>query len=178
MSKRTEILISGFGGQGVVKLGQIIGQAAVNQGLFTTMLISHGTETRGGYVRSQVVISDAFIDSPVVEKADWFCAFSSVAYRRFRTLARNGVILYDPSDVVPEADGASEIAIEAGKLAEEQVGQKVFANIVFLGVLAHQFEGRISAENFLQALAEKIPRFPEKNRAAFDIGYRLAASRI
>src|SRR6185369_877723 len=86
MPERIEILISGYGGQGVVRVGQILGQAAVNQGLFTTMLISHGTETRGGYVRSQVVISDQFIDSPVVERPDYFLAFSAIAYGMFQGL--------------------------------------------------------------------------------------------
>src|SRR5262249_59140931 len=47
---RTEILISGFGGQGVIRMGQILGLCAINQGHRVTMLKSHGTETRGGYV--------------------------------------------------------------------------------------------------------------------------------
>src|SRR5213595_3705862 len=50
---RIEILISGFGGQGVIRLGQILGLTAIEQGLKVTMLKSHGTETRGGYVRAQ-----------------------------------------------------------------------------------------------------------------------------
>jgi 2-oxoglutarate ferredoxin oxidoreductase subunit gamma len=54
---RTEILISGFGGQGVVRMGQILGLCAIKQGHRVTMLKSHGTETRGGYVRAQVVLS-------------------------------------------------------------------------------------------------------------------------
>ena len=79
MAKRVEILVSGFGGQGVVRVGQILSTAAVNSGLHTTMLVSHGTETRGGYVRSQVVISDEQIDSPVIEDPDFFCALSKAA---------------------------------------------------------------------------------------------------
>ena len=50
---RTEILISGFGGQGVVRMGQILGLCAIKQGHRVTMLTSHGTETRGGYVRAR-----------------------------------------------------------------------------------------------------------------------------
>src|SRR2546426_8506096 len=64
---RTEILISGFGGQGVIRMGQILGLAAIKQGHRVTMLKSHGTETRGGYVRAQLVISPGDVDSPVVE---------------------------------------------------------------------------------------------------------------
>ena len=76
MSKRIEFLCSGFGGQGVVRVGQIIGDAAVQAGLHATMLISHGTETRGGYVRSQVIISEEPIASPVVETPTCFVALS------------------------------------------------------------------------------------------------------
>src|SRR6201984_1535149 len=92
---RTEILISGFGGQGVVRMGQILGLCAIKQGHRVTMLKSHGTETRGGYVRAQRVIPPTYVDSPVVEAADVFVAFSAPAYGRFYDLCR-GKILYDP----------------------------------------------------------------------------------
>jgi Pyruvate/2-oxoacid:ferredoxin oxidoreductase gamma subunit len=92
---RTEILISGFGGQGVIRMGQILGLCAIKQGQRVTMLKSHGTETRGGYVRAQLVISPTYVDSPVVESADVFVAFSAPAYKKFFDLCR-GKILYDP----------------------------------------------------------------------------------
>ncbi len=95
---RTEILISGFGGQGVVRMGQILGLCAINQGHRVTMLKSHGTETRGGYVRAQLVISPEDVDSPVVEHADVFVAFSQPAYRRFYDHC-DGRVLYDPEMV-------------------------------------------------------------------------------
>ena len=65
---RTEILISGFGGQGVIRMGQILGLCAIKQGHRVTMLKSHGTETRGGYVRAQLVIAPEYVDSPVVDQ--------------------------------------------------------------------------------------------------------------
>ena len=84
MKDRIEIVASGFGGQGVVRLGQILGEAAVKQGLHVTMLKSHGTEMRGGYVRSQVVFSPKIIDSPMCESPDYFVALSVAAYNRFK----------------------------------------------------------------------------------------------
>ena len=100
MKDRVEIVASGFGGQGVVRLGQILGEAAVKQGLHVTMLKSHGTEMRGGYVRSQVVLSKELIDSPMCESPDYFVALSSAAYKRFKdTLPDYGTIVYDPSFV-------------------------------------------------------------------------------
>ena len=100
---RTEILISGFGGQGVIRMGQILGLCAINQGHRVTMLKSHGTETRGGYVRAQLVISPEYVDSPVVEHADVFVAFSAPAYKKFFDHCR-GKILYDP-EMVEEIRG-------------------------------------------------------------------------
>ena len=79
MKNRIEIVASGFGGQGVVRLGQIVGEAGVKQGLHVTMLKSHGTEMRGGYVRSQVVLSKSIIDSPMCESPDYFVALSKGA---------------------------------------------------------------------------------------------------
>jgi 2-oxoglutarate ferredoxin oxidoreductase subunit gamma len=100
MKDRIEIVASGFGGQGVVRLGQIIGEAGVKQGLRVAMLKSHGTEMRGGYVRSQVVLSEDPIDSPMCESPDYFIALSGAAYERFKdTVSNNGIILYDPAFV-------------------------------------------------------------------------------
>src|SRR5438874_11331971 len=95
---RTEILISGFGGQGVIRMGQILGLAAIKQGHRVTMLKSHGTETRGGYVRAQLVISPEYVDGPVVENADVFVPFAAPAYKRFFDFCR-GKTLYDPEMV-------------------------------------------------------------------------------
>src|SRR5439155_169449 len=113
---RTEILISGFGGQGVIRMGQILGLCAIKQGHRVTMLKSHGTETRGGYVRAQLVISPRYVDSPVVENADVFVAFSAPAYRKFFDFCR-GKILYDPEMVEEVRSEAPErhVAVAAGR---------------------------------------------------------------
>ncbi|GBG57130.1 2-oxoglutarate ferredoxin oxidoreductase subunit gamma [Sporomusaceae bacterium FL31] len=170
--KRTEILISGFGGQGVVRLGQIFSTAAVHEGLYTTMLVSHGTETRGGYVRSQIVISGQPIDSPVVESPDYFCAMSKSAYTKFSSLVKAGTILYDPGYVEPDLSHiARQIAIPARDIAIQELGKDIFANIIFLGVLGQYLNKAISTESFYQALTERVPKFPNENRRAFELGY-------
>ena len=112
MKERVEIVASGFGGQGVVRLGQIIGETGVKQGLRVTMLKSHGTEMRGGYVRSQVVLSKNVIDSPMCETPDYFVALSKAAYEKFKdTVPEYGVILYDPA-FVDEIDEVLETNAE------------------------------------------------------------------
>ncbi|MCL5024038.1 MAG: 2-oxoacid:acceptor oxidoreductase family protein [Nitrospirae bacterium] len=172
---RTEILASGFGGQGVVRLGQILGEAAVKQGYRVTMLKSHGTEMRGGYVRSQLVISKEPIGSPMVENADFFVALSLAAYKAFKHLVtKNGIILYDPAFVV-ELDNTlpcTQTAIPAKDLAVEKFGRAVFANTIMLGVLAklvEEFDPKILLESILHI----IPKYQEQNEKAFELGCAL-----
>ena len=172
MAARIEILISGFGGQGVVRIGQILGQAAVNQGLYTTMLISHGTETRGGYVRSQVVISDAFIDSPVVENPAYFCAFSPIAYGMFMHLCnRQTLILHNPDLVTADpASDACHRAIAGETLAERELGNAQYANVLYLGVLSAHC-GLLVPEHIVTAIRQRLPeRSHENNIRAFELG--------
>ena len=169
---RTEILISGFGGQGVIRMGQIIGLCAIKQGHRVTMLKSHGTETRGGYVRAQLVISPDYVDSPVVEHADVFVAFSAPAYRKFYDLCR-GKVLYDPEMVAEVRADAPQrhLAVPATQLAKERFGKELFANMIMLGALT-----RVSGMDYAamtQAMLEIIPRFHEQNLAALGLGHEL-----
>ncbi|HSE94088.1 MAG TPA: 2-oxoacid:acceptor oxidoreductase family protein [Methylomirabilota bacterium] len=169
---RTEILISGFGGQGVIRMGQIIGLCAIKQGHRVTMLKSHGTETRGGYVRAQLVISPDYVDSPVVENADVFVAFSAPAYKKFFDLCR-GKVLYDPEMVTEVRPDAPErhVAVPATQLSKERFGKELFANMIMLGALT-RLSG-MDHEAMKHAMVEIIPRFHEQNLAALDAGHAL-----
>ena len=171
---RTEILISGFGGQGVVRMGQILGLCAIKQGHRVTMLKSHGTETRGGYVRAQLVISPTYVDSPVVENADVFVAFSAPAYRKFFDLCR-GKILYDPEMVEEVRPDAPErhVAVPATQLAKERFNNVLFANMIMLGALTRL--AAMDYEAMKQAMLDVIPRYHEQNLGAMETGYTLPA---
>jgi 2-oxoglutarate ferredoxin oxidoreductase subunit gamma len=170
---RTEILISGFGGQGVIRMGQILGLAAIKQGHRVTMLKSHGTETRGGYVRAQIVIAPEYVDSPVVENADVFVAFSAPAYKKFFDHCR-GKILYDPEMVEAVRAEAPErhVAVPATQLAKERLNNVLFANMIMLGALTRL--GGLDYEAMKTAMLDVIPRFHEQNLAALDLGFRLS----
>ena len=171
---RTEILISGFGGQGVIRMGQILGLCAIKQGHRVTMLKSHGTETRGGYVRAQLVVSPEEVDSPVVEHADVFVAFSAPAYRKFFACCR-GKILYDPElveELRPEAP-ERHVAVPATALSKERFNNVLFANMIMLGALTRLSGLDLAAMK--QAMLEVIPRFHEQNLAALDTGSTLPA---
>lgn len=173
MKERIEILASGFGGQGVVRLGQVMGMAAVRQGFRVTMLKSHGTEQRGGYVRAQVVISKEEIDSPLVEDPDFFCAFSMAAYNQFGHLVKDGVILYDPAFVqVDESKRVRQVPIAANDVAVEKLGRAIYANTIMIGALTKAL-GILDKEVVLSTVLDVIPKFKDENRRAFEIGYEL-----
>jgi 2-oxoglutarate ferredoxin oxidoreductase subunit gamma len=169
---RKEILVSGFGGQGVVLAGRILGYAAVLGGLRASMLISHGTETRGGYVRSQVVISDELIDSPIVETPYIFCALSQSAYNRFRHLmGPDGFVFYERDLVSPQAAcAARQTAVPAQSLAVKEFGSGLFANSIMLGLIFRRLE--LIPENLCRAALETVvPRDKDKNSAALSLGW-------
>ncbi len=172
---RTEILISGFGGQGVIRMGQIIGLCAINQGHRVTMLKSHGTEVRGGYVRAQIVIAPDYVDSPVVENADVFVAFSAPAYKKFYDCCR-GTILYDPEMVEEVRADAPErhAAIPATALSKERFNNPLFANMIMLGALTRV--AGMDLEPMRKAMLKVIPRFHEQNLQALELGSTLAVA--
>jgi len=173
VKERIEILASGFGGQGVVRLGQIIGEIAVKQGLHVAMLKSHGTEMRGGYVRSQVVISKETIDSPICESPDCFIALSSAAYNMFKDMVpEHGVILYDPAFVeeIDEGLKCTQKAIPAKTLSEENFDSPLFANSLVLGVVARLVDA-LEKDKVLESILQIMPKFHDRNRQAFQIGY-------
>ena len=173
MKERIEIVASGFGGQGVVRLGQIIGEAGVKQGLHVAMLKSHGTEMRGGYVRSQVVLSKEIIDSPMCESPDYFIALSSAAYKKFKdTVPDYGIIFYDPSfvDEIDEDLRCTQKEIPAKELSVKNFNNPIFANTLVLGVIARAVD-ELDKDVVLESILKIIPKFHDRNREAFNIGY-------
>ena len=173
MKNRIEIVASGFGGQGVVRLGQIIGEAGVKQGLHVTMLKSHGTEMRGGYVRSQVVMSKNIIDSPMCESPDYFIALSKGAYDRFKdTVPDHGLITYDPAFVeeIDEGLPCTQKAFPAKDLSMEHFNNPLFANTLVLGHIAKLIDD-LDKDVVLESVLMVIPKFHDRNRQAFEIGY-------
>ncbi|KKL19320.1 hypothetical protein LCGC14_2466630 [marine sediment metagenome] len=178
MRARTEILASGFGGQGVVRLGQILGEAAVKQGYRVSMLKSHGTEMRGGYVRSQVVMSKEAIDSPIVESPDFFVALSLAAYKAFKHQVKDGIILYDPAfvDEIDESLPCEQRPVPAKDICVEKLGKPVFANTLFLGVLSSIVE-ELDQDVVLESILHLIPKYHEENIKAFQIGCSLFADK-
>ncbi|MBN2543177.1 2-oxoacid:acceptor oxidoreductase family protein [bacterium] len=172
---RKEIRVSGFGGQGVILSGYIIGKAAsIYDGKNASFTQSYGPEARGGACAAQVVISDSNVDFPLVRDSEVLISLSQVAYNKFRTLVKpNGVVLTDEDLVKPENEenDIKTYAIPATRIAEE-LGNKIVGNIVMLGYMT-KVTGIVSKEAMMKSIGDSVPeRFKELNIEAFEKGYQ------
>ena len=152
---RKEIIVAGFGGQGVIKAALLLSAAAgIIEGREVAQTQSYGPEARGGACRSEVVISDERIDYPKALRADYFLVMSQPALDRYRDQL-------DPKETLVIADGTlvrqrpenmkKFHMINATEIAEQQLGRALFANIVLLGA----FSG-ITAVVSLEALTASL----------------------
>ena len=132
-----EIKIGGFGGQGIILAGYIIGKAAsIYSKKNATLTQSYGPESRGGACSAQVIISEDEVDYPEVLHPNILIIMSKEAYDKFiPSISKGGILLYD-SDLVEnniELDkSVKAYSIPATSLAEE-LGKKIIANIIMLG---------------------------------------------
>jgi 2-oxoglutarate ferredoxin oxidoreductase subunit gamma len=175
MKKAKQVRLSGFGGQGVVLAGTILGHAAIRDGKWVAGSSSYGAQARGGYARSDVVIGDEQVVFPHVIEADILIALSQSAYDRYvKELARDGMVIFDEQQVSPKPlEGVKQVGIPATSAALKELNQKQAANIVILGALA-SITGIVSREGLIASISENVSsRFKEGNLKALDLGYRL-----
>jgi 2-oxoglutarate ferredoxin oxidoreductase subunit gamma len=168
-----EILITGFGGQGIVLAGNIVGKAAsLGDHRESTLTQSYGPEARGGACSAQVIISDATIHYPYVRKPDILVCMSQGGYDKHAgSLKDGGTLIIDEDLVQPTGlkDG-DYFAVPATRIAEE-IGRKMMANIVMLGFFT-AVTNAVSLEAAQNAVTGSVPKGTEKmNIAAFDKGY-------
>ena len=171
---RKEIRICGFGGQGIILAGVILGEAATKCGFEAVQTQSYGPESRGGAARSEVVIADGPIDYPRVTKADVVVALSQPAYDRFAgDVVSGGAVIVDESSVT--AKGAER---QPFTTTAEQVGHKIVTNIVMVGYLGARldlFDPKVLEETVLRNVP---PGTEELNRKALAAGQELFAARV
>ena len=156
--KKTEVRISGLGGQGVVLAGQILGRAAVYDGKNAVLTQSYGAEARGSVAKSEVIISDDKIGFPIVRKCDILIAMSQEAVaKNIRDLKEDGVLFIDSSIVknVPETK-ARTFKIPVTQIAEKSFGEKLYANMLMLGALAKITE-IVSEKSMEKAIMNTVP---------------------
>ena len=179
MPNRTEIKIAGFGGQGVVLAGYILGKAgSIYSNKHATLTQSYGPESRGSACSAQVVLSDGEIFYPALIKPDILLVMSQEAETKFSgQVKKEGIILYDSSLVVPSSDGINYVGIPATELAAE-LGKKIVANMIMVGFLASQTEV-ITLEALRQAVIGVVAKqHLELNLKALYAGYSYNPSKF
>ncbi|MEG0476499.1 MAG: 2-oxoacid:acceptor oxidoreductase family protein [Raoultibacter sp.] len=137
MGKTHNIVLAGFGGQGVLFAGKVIATAGLIEGRQLSWLPSYGPEMRGGTANCSVCLSDDPIGSPLVLEPDVLIAMNQPSFDKFENvIAPGGIAIVDSTMVqrIPEIQGVRVCAIPATQLAEEN-GLKGLANIVCVGKL-------------------------------------------
>jgi 2-oxoglutarate ferredoxin oxidoreductase subunit gamma len=139
MKKNIEIRIAGFGGQGIILAGYIIGKAAaIYDNKHSTLIQSFGPEARGSSCSAQVIISDTQILYPYLIKPDVLILLSRDSFEKFNTELEDGGIMLVEKDLVQFQKHAKKISvyeIPATRLAEE-MGRKIVTNIIMVGFFA------------------------------------------
>lgn len=168
-----QIRFSGFGGQGVVLAGLLLGQAGAIEGKYVSGSNSYGAQARGSGCRSEIVLSESPVDFPHLTATDILIAMSQGAYDLYSGEVRedSGLILYDQDLVTPkEILKITQIGIPATHLAIERLKNKQVANIVFLGALI-ELTRIVSPKSLRKAISMHVPpRFRPLNLKAFQLG--------
>ncbi len=175
----TEIRVAGFGGQGVILAGMIIGRAAaIHDGKYVTLTQSFGPEARGSACSVQVIVSTERILYPYLTQPDVLVAMSQEAFTRFAPELKPGGLLLYEQDLI-RLDGlrpeVQSFGIPATRLAEE-LGRKLVLNLVMVGFTT-AVTGIAKPEALRTAIPESVPPGTETlNLAAFEKGleYGLA----
>lgn len=168
---------AGFGGQGIISLGQIWVYCAMKEGKNVTFFPFYGAEKRGGVARASVIVSDDEIASPLVTKPDSALVMNSDSLPICEEILKEGGLLLVNSTLVkesPKRAGLNLVKVEATALAE-QLGNVRFANMVAMGAVA-KLTGALTLTD-IEAILKKffsedkhkfIPSNVEAIRAGFD----------
>lgn len=176
---RYEIRLCGFGGQGVALAGKIVGAAVSIYGDRNSVTTqSYGPESRGGASASNIVISDSEVDFPYVTEPDIFICLSKEAYLKHIDSLKEGGWLFYEENLVPVDDRIEKAShiykIPATKIAENELGKRIVANIVMLGFFAELNE-LVDEQAILKAVLHFVPqRFKALNERAFKTGKEYA----
>jgi len=178
---RTEIRLTGFGGQGIILSGYIIGKAAaIHDKKQATFTQSYGPESRGGACSAQVIISDEPIDYPHLIALSILVVMSQEGYNEYAPTLRDEALLIVDEDLVEGGELAADVkllSVPATRLAEE-MGRKIVANIVMLGFFAAVTDV-VSVEAMREAVRTSVPKGTEElNLKAFGKGYEYGESVI
>jgi len=173
-----EIIIAGFGGQGVLSMGKILAYSGVMQNQEVSWMPSYGPEMRGGTANVTVIVSDERISSPILNKYDTAIILNQQSLDKFENSVKpGGLLIYDPNGITrhPQRKDISIYSIAAADEAAKMGLSKVFNMMVLGGFL--KLKPIVKMENIRKGLEKSLPARHHKlipdNEKAIQIGQDL-----
>ena len=155
---KEEIIISGFGGQGVLSMGKLLAYAAMMEGKEVSWLPAYGPQQRGGTVNCTVIVSDNKIPSPIISHYTTAILLNQPSIEKFMPAVKSGgTLIYDTSGIIapPTNDNLEIYSINAMDAAAEMKNIKTFNMIVLGGLI--KIKPIVSIENIAKALHKTLP---------------------
>lgn len=155
---KEEIIIAGFGGQGVLSMGKILAYSGIMQDMEVTWMPSYGPEMRGGTANVTVVLSDRRISSPIVHNVDTAILLNQQSLDKFQHAVKpGGLLLYDPNGIThpPTRKDVEIYKIEAAGEAAKLGNSKAY-NMVVMGAFL-KLKPLVKMENVIKGLKKSIP---------------------
>jgi len=155
---KQEIIMAGFGGQGVLSMGKILAYAALANGMEVTWMPSYGPEQRGGTANVTVILSDESISSPIVDTYDVAVILNQQSLDKFeKTVKPGGILIYDPYGIhhKPTRDDIRVVAVDAME-ATLRMGNVKSYNMILLGSLL-KVDPVVSVEAVMKGLKKVLP---------------------
>ena len=175
---KTEIIISGFGGQGVLSMGKILAYSGLMEEKEVTWMPAYGPEQRGGTANVTVIVSDERISSPILSKYDVAIVLNQPSLDKFQPKIKpGGILIYDGNGIVnpPSRTDIRVYRIDAVEQAAEMKNAKVFNMIVLGGLL--KVCPVVSTDGLQKALYKSLPERHHHmiplNMQAVDMGMKL-----
>lgn len=181
MDKAQEIIFAGFGGQGILSMGQILAYSAMIENKEVSWMPSYGPEMRGGTANCIVIVSTSRISSPIVSKFDSAIVLNQPSLDKFEhSVKPDGLLIYEESSVInlPKRTDIECLGIPAMKEAQK-LNKKQVANMIILGAFLEK-KPIVKIENVLSALKKVLPERHHHlipvNEQALEIGRNFAKS--
>jgi len=175
MTEMIQVRLSGFGGQGIILAGLLLGQAGVIEGRYVAGSDSYGAQARGSGCKSEIVFSDGPIDFPHLITPDILVSMSQGTYNTYsKDIKEQGIIFYDQGLVTPERGrNVKQKGVAATEVSIKKLKNKQVANIVLLGVVV-EVTKIVSPKAIQKAITLHIgERFRALNLKALQTGIEL-----
>ncbi|HBI80443.1 MAG TPA: 2-oxoglutarate ferredoxin oxidoreductase subunit gamma [Bacteroidales bacterium] len=154
-----EIIIAGFGGQGVLSMGKILAYSGIMQDQEVAWMPSYGPEMRGGTANVTVIISDSRISSPILQEFDTAIILNQQSLDKFEKMVKpGGTLIYDPNGITrhPQRTDINIYRVEAVEEATRFENSKTF-NMIVLGAFL-KIKPIVKLENVVKGLEKSLPQ--------------------